>query len=84
MFNLSLSGYFYLDQDHVYIADASGLTCINLSGVIVWENQTLGIDGVQIDRITKDKIYGCGEFDPPSGWEGFVLNKKDGSTIDIA
>ena len=76
--SLSLSWYFghlYFEKNFFYVADASGLTCINLEGKTIWRNDELGIDGVSISHFTEDKIYGWGEFDPPGGWEGRVCPK---------
>jgi len=85
LLSLSLSGYFgqfYFEEDLIYIADANGLTCVNLKGETIWQNNRLGIDGVKIDGFTKDQIYGSGEFDPPSDWKDFVIRKRDGVIVE--
>ena len=85
LLNLQLSGYFgqfYFEEDLFYIADANGLTCVNLKGDMIWKNITLGVDGVKIDGFTNDQIYGSGEFDPPSDWKDFVIRKKDGVNVE--
>jgi hypothetical protein len=79
---LKLSGYFghaYLDKEHIYIADANGIFCLGRDGCILWSNNKLGIDGVVIHEITDSEIVGSGEWDPPDGWEDFVIDKQTGT-----
>lgn len=68
----------YSDNNLFYVADASGLRCIDKKGNILWTNPALGIDGVVIYEFTDNKILGSGEFDPPGGWEDFAIDKKTG------
>jgi hypothetical protein len=75
---MEVSGYFgqcYLDNNMFYIADANGLTCIDRKGKISWRQNNLGIDGVIIETISNNLIFGKGEWDPPNGWRDFKLNK---------
>ncbi len=74
-------GHFYEDGNLFYVADAGSLYCINYNGNIVWRNTNLGIDGVIVENIEEDKIYGSGELDPPGGWRGFVLYKHTGTLL---
>lgn len=86
MLVLPLDGYFghmYTDQDFFYVADASGLHCINISGQIIWQNNQLAVDGIVIEKCTASCIYGSGECDPPGGWQSFILNKYTGQTHTI-
>lgn len=81
---LLMDGYFghlYYNGDRFYITDASGLHCMDKTGSICWANTTLGIDGVVINEFTEYQILGSGEFDPPDGWENFILDKQTGMTI---
>ncbi|NTS44010.1 hypothetical protein HRG84_24235 [Flavisolibacter sp. BT320] len=73
-------GHLYFDEDFFYVADAQGLYKINGKGEIIWHNDNLGIDGVIIDKFTQNQIFGSGEWDPPGGWRGFVLDKKTGKS----
>lgn len=81
--SLKLGGYFghlYFYDHLFYVADAYGLTCINMAGQILWKTE-IAIDGVIVDKIDADKIYGKSEHDPPNGWEDFVLDIKSGKEI---
>ena len=78
---LKMNGYFghiYFDAEHFYVADASGLHCIDNTGNIRWSNLGLAIDGVIVNEFTGDKIIGSGELDPPGGWEDFSIDKATG------
>jgi len=78
---LKMNGYFghlYFDTGHFYVADASGLYCIGMTGNILWSNLRLAIDGVIVNEFTHCKILGSGELDPPGGWEDFSLDKATG------
>lgn len=78
---LELNGYFghlYYDTGHFYVADASGLHCIEKNGTVRWTNSGLAIDGVIINEFTNNKILGSGEFDPPGGWKDFTIDKESG------
>jgi hypothetical protein len=80
--SLEMNGYFghlYYDNDFFYIADATGLHCINKIGVILWSNNELAIDGVSVHEFKDNKILGSGEFDPPGGWIDFTIDKVTGS-----
>jgi hypothetical protein len=79
-----VDGYFgklYLHNGLFYIADASGIRCINKEGNILWANNNLAIDGVIINKFEDAKIYGIGEQDPPGGWEDFILDLSTGQKI---
>jgi hypothetical protein len=78
---LKMNGYFghlYFDAELFYVADASGLHCIDKTGNIRWSNLGLAIDGVIVNEFTGDKIIGSGELDPPGGWEDFSIDKVTG------
>lgn len=84
--NLKLSGYFghfYEYDDLIYVADANDLYCLNLLGEIKWQTKNLGIDGVLISKFTESNIFGSGEWDPPGGWEDFILDIKTGDKKTI-
>jgi hypothetical protein len=71
-------GHLYYHNDFFYIADASGLYCIDKKASIHWQNNNLAIDGVIINEFAESKILGSGEWDPPGGWRDFVLDKQTG------
>lgn len=64
-------GHLYPTDDHLLIADASRLICINERGKRLWESSSLGIDGVVVDDVRDGIIIGQGEWDPPGGWKPF-------------
>jgi len=67
--------------DKIFIASASKLYLFSQSGKLVWESDVLGIDGVIINDIKDDLILGSGEYDPPGGWEDFVVKVNDGKSV---
>ena len=71
-------GHFYIENELFYVADASGLQCIDKNASILWQNKKLGIDGVIIHDFDNDNIIGSGEWDPPGGWIDFILDKRTG------
>lgn len=82
LLRLKLDGYFghlYFDKDLFYVADATGLHCIDKNGNVCWANAELGIDGVIINEFTDNKISGSGEFDPPGGWKDFLIDRTTGN-----
>ncbi|PZR21109.1 MAG: hypothetical protein DI539_08935 [Flavobacterium psychrophilum] len=74
-------GNLHYHENLFYVADACHLFCIMKSGDIIWKSDDLAIDGVIIDKFTKDKIYGKGEHDPPGGWIDFILDKMTGKVL---
>lgn len=76
-------GYIYLNKGLLYVADACGLFCITTQGDITWESKGLGYDGVVVNEFTGHYIKGEGEFDPPGGWEPFVLDIRNGNKLEI-
>jgi hypothetical protein len=84
LLRLKLSGYFghlYTNNNHFYVSDANGITCINQQGKICWNNNGLGVDGIIINSFTGDCILGAGEWDPPGGWKDFMLEKNTGNAV---
>jgi hypothetical protein len=71
-------GHFYIHRDYFYISDAANLFCLDGKGNIIWKTSNLGIDGVIIDKVVGEKIYGSGEWNPPGGWRHFVLDLQTG------
>jgi outer membrane protein assembly factor BamB len=79
---LKLSGYFgnfYVNENLLYVTGANDLYCLDQIGIIKWQTKNLGIDGVIINDFTESDIYGNGEWDPPGGWEEFILDIKTGT-----
>ena len=71
-------GHIYFNANYIYVSDASRIYCISQEGVVLWQTDDLGIDGVVINDFKDDTIFGEGEYDPPNGLEPFILDIKTG------
>ena len=83
-YETSFDGYFgsfEIDGDDIFVATDSCLLKIKLSGELIWTSEVLGVDGVVITSITGPEIRGDGEWDPPGGWEPFVIDRETGRKI---
>jgi hypothetical protein len=69
---------FALASDYALVVFGSGILRLDSRGSVVWENDDLAIDGVEIDSIHDDEISGRGEWDPPGGWRPFTISLIDG------
>ncbi|GGD20313.1 hypothetical protein GCM10011513_17300 [Franconibacter daqui] len=56
---------------------------ISLDKGIIWRSAQCVIDGVVINDIREEVIYGSGEWDPPGGWRPFMLSMATGELINI-
>jgi len=72
---------FYVEDNRIYVTDASGMYCIDMTGALRWSTPNLGIDGVIINQFTLTQIAGSGEWDPPGGWKDFSLDKQTGQLL---
>lgn len=83
-YKLKTDGYFghlYFNDDLFYVTDASGIHCIDKTGLVAWQNTSLAFDGVLINNFEAGKIYGSAELDPPGGWQDFILDLATGNKI---
>jgi hypothetical protein len=71
-------GHIYFNANYIYVSDACRIYCISQSGVVLWQTDDLAIDGVVIHDFKDDTIFGVGEYDPPNGWEPFILDIRTG------
>ncbi len=71
-------GHLYPTENYLLVASAGDLSCIGPDGAVVWITEALGIDGVVVDEITTETIYGQGEWDPPGGWRPFRVDARTG------
>lgn len=81
LLTLKMDGYFghlYVNDNQFYITDASGIYCIDTTGIILWKNNNLAVDGVIINDFLDNTILGSGEWDPPGGWQDFVIDRQTG------
>lgn len=74
-------GHLYPLDDHLLIADASRLVCIDENGQRLWESDCLGIDGIIVDSVQDGVITGRGEWDPPGDWKAFQLMLTTGQRV---
>lgn len=77
----ALCGYFcdFTETDDLLlVASAEQILAIDSRGLLVWRSEELGIDGVLIHETTASTIRGSGEWDPPGGWEDFVISLHSG------
>jgi hypothetical protein len=75
---------FLASAEYLLILAGEGLVRLNRQGRIVWTNDQLAIDGVEVDSIDNDVIYGKGEWDPPGGWRPFRVRLETGQLIEAA
>jgi len=73
--------HFYVEDNLIYVTDASGMYCIDRTGTVRWSTPDVGIDGVIIKQFTPTQIEGSGEWDPPGGRKDFSLDKQTGQLL---
>ncbi|MFB9244243.1 hypothetical protein IV454_01845 [Massilia antarctica] len=65
----------------VLASSASELFAFGPDGALLWKTTQLGIDGVLVHSATGTHIKGSGEWDPPGGWEPFILATRTGERV---
>lgn len=65
----------------ILASSASELLAFNQDGALLWKTDELGIDGVIVHKVSSAGIEGDGAWDPPDGWEPFVLSSRTGERI---
>lgn len=68
-------------ETRLLVASAQRLFSFDRDGVLEWRSAMLGIDGVVVESVTATEIVGCGEWDPPGGWQSFRLSASNGVEI---
>ena len=87
-----MDGYFceFFDADElestavdfsVLASSASELFAFGRDGGLLWKTTQLGIDGVMVHSASPTEIEGSGEWEPPDGWEPFILSTSTGERI---
>lgn len=75
-------GDYFLDlwstADVLLISSGCGVTCVDVHGNVLWQNNQLGLDGTAIHSVSKNTIEGMGVWDPPGGSQPFTLNLRTG------
>ena len=73
---------FHPGDDYLLVTSGQGIVRLGPDGAVVWRNDELGLDGVLIFDIEGDVIDGQGEWDPPGGWEDFLVSLATGDTLE--
>jgi hypothetical protein len=73
---------FHPGDDYLLVTSGQGIVRLGPDGAVVWRNDSLGLDGVLIFDIEGDVIDGQGEWDPPGGWEDFLVSLATGDTLE--
>ncbi|WP_228723036.1 hypothetical protein [Limnobaculum xujianqingii] len=68
-------------SDTFLVATFSYIFLVDINTGIVWQSKQCAIDGVIINDIRNNIIYGSGEWDPPDGWEPFWLSLSNGNFV---
>jgi hypothetical protein len=79
--DIDLPSYFKtlkVTSDYALAVFGCGILRFDSRGAVVWENDALAIDGVEIDRIQDNEISGRGDWDPPGDWRPFTISLIDG------
>ncbi len=63
------------------VASGKRLFCIAPHGHLNGSTPPLAIDGVVIDKIDRQVIYGRGDWDPPGGWRPFQVDLSSGRLL---
>lgn len=62
----------------ILIVSGDGIHCLDGQCELLWKRKDLGLDGVTLDRIDENRIFGQGDWDPPDGWRSFCLDLFSG------
>ncbi|NHZ39089.1 hypothetical protein [Massilia aquatica] len=65
----------------ILASSESELFAFGPDGALRWKTADLGIDGVLVHCVTPTHIEGCGQWDPPGGWQPFILATRTGERI---
>jgi hypothetical protein len=77
----SYFGHMYSAENDLLIASAERLFLVAPDGAVRWQSEHLGIDGVVVDKIDGEVVYGEGEWDPPGGWRPFSVSLRNGHAV---
>ncbi|WP_167085851.1 hypothetical protein [Massilia frigida] len=66
----------------VLASSASELFAFGSDGALLWKTTQLAIDAVMVHSATGTHIKGSGEWDPPGGWEPFILATRTGERVN--
>lgn len=77
----SYFGSLYPTQEVLLVASGTELLCFDAQAKLRWQRQHLAVDGVVVQTIEGNTIFGQAEWDPPSGWHPFTLSLESGQDI---
>lgn len=84
---VALGAYFgslHPRPDCLLVASAERVFRIEADHSVRWRSAPVGIDGVVLhDCGAGPHVEGDGEWDPPGGWEPFVLDVETGETLAV-
>ncbi len=71
------------DDFCILASSSSELFAFDQDATLLWKAEGLGIDGVIAHDATATQIRGEGEWDPPDGWEPFIVDRRTGERISV-
>ena len=71
------------DDFCMWASSSSALYAFGAAGTLLWKAEHLGLDGVIAHAATETHIRGSGEWDPPDGWEPFIVDRLTGERISV-
>ncbi len=77
----SYFGSLYPTQDVVLVASGTELLCFDARAKLRWQRHQLAVDGVVVQTIEDNTIFGKAAWDPPGGWHPFTLSLESGQDI---
>ena len=75
-------GYFEMHKGVLYVLGCENIVAFNHSLEVLWESETLAVDGVLCDCIVDDTMMISCEMDPPGGWIERKISLIDGKIIE--
>lgn len=79
--NCDYFGHFYAYAEFLLVASGRHLTRFDKEAQRVWHTPPLAVDGVLVERVEGDAIYGQGDQAPPGGWRPFVVALESGAVL---
>ena len=71
---------FFVYENMLYVSSGTGITKLNDRFEVIWDNQSLAVDGVLVQGVTGDGLFieaEC-ETDPPGGWQTVFIDIETG------
>ena len=69
------------DGDIALLTTYTDVVALAPDGSITWRRR-VAVDGVEIERVDGNEIYGRAEMDPPGGWQPLHIKLSDGSDAE--